>query len=156
MNLRVKDVMVSPVLVVDAEKTAREAAEYMSIKEIGCLVVQEEEQIVGIITERDLINRVIVNKKDPDMITVKDIMSEPPVIAVPSLSIDDAVRVMFKYKIKKLIVAEGKGKKRRLAGIVTLTDIARVNPALMLLLRDLFGEEPPPKRFKKTMDYYIV
>jgi hypothetical protein len=39
---------------------------------------------------------------------------------------------------------------------VTLTDIARVNPALMLLLRDLFGEEPPPKRFKKTMDYYIV
>jgi CBS domain-containing protein len=156
MALTVKDVMVSPVFVVDAKKTAREAAEFMSVKEIGCLVVIEEEQVVGIITERDLINRIIVDKKDPDGILVKDIMSKPPVVARPGLRVDDAVRVMFKHKIKKLVVTEGEGEKRRLAGIVTLTDIARVNPALMLLLKDLFGEEPTPRRFKKTMDYYIV
>ncbi|MBD3207024.1 CBS domain-containing protein [Candidatus Bathyarchaeota archaeon] len=156
MNITVKDVMVSPVLVIDAGSTVRVAAEYMSLKEVGSLVVQDEEHTVGIITERDLINRIIVDKKDPDETLVKDIMSEPPVIAVPSLSIDDAVRVMFQYKIKKLIVVEGEGEKRRLVGIVTLTDIARVNPALMLLLKDLFGEEPPPERFRKTMEYYIV
>jgi CBS domain-containing protein len=156
MALTVEDVMVSPVFVVDAEKTARKAAEFMSVKEIGSLVVQEDDKVVGIITERDLINRVIVDKKDPDETLVKDIMSKPPVVARPGLSIDDAVRVMFKHKIKKLIVVSGEGEKRGLSGIVTLTDIARVNPVLMILLKDLFGEEPPPKRFKKTMDYYIV
>jgi CBS domain-containing protein len=156
MALTVEDVMVSFVFVVDAEKTARKADEFMSVKEIGSLVVQEENQVVEIITERDLINRVIVDKKDPDETVVKDIMSKPPVGARPGLSIDDAVRVMFKHKIKKLIVVSGEGEKRRLAGIVTLIDIARVNPALMILLKDLFGDDTPPKRVKKTMDYYIV
>lgn len=158
MALTVRDVMVKPVLVIKASETAQSAASYMSSREIGSLVVMEDEKVVGILTERDLINRVIVNNRDPKETLVGEIMSKPPVVARPELIVEDAVRVMFTHRIKKLVVVEGEGEERRLAGIVTLTDIARVNPALMKLLKGFFDKlnEEPPKRFEKTMGYYIV
>jgi CBS domain-containing protein len=158
MVLTIKDVMVSPVFIIHADETAQHAASYMSQKEIGCLVVMADHKVVGMVTERDLINRVIVDNKDPKDTLVKDIMTEPPVVAKPDTRVEDAVMVMFKNKIKKLIVVEDYGDERRLVGIVTLTDIARVNPALMSLLKSLFiqMEEAPPKRIEKAMNYYIV
>lgn len=158
MSLTVRDVMVKPVFVIRSGETARRAASYMSSREIGSLVVMEDEQVAGIITERDLINRVIVENRNPEETLVGEIMSKPPVVARPELSVEDAVGVMFAHRIKKLIVVEDEGGERKLAGIVTLTDIARVNPALMKVLKGLFEKlnEEPPKRFEKTMGYYIV
>lgn len=158
ITLTVQDVMVSPVYVISINETARSAAKIMESKEIGCLVIMEKDQVAGILTERDLINRVIVDGKDPEKTLVKDIMSKPPVVAKPELSLEEAVRVMFVNKIKKLIIVEEKGKEKSLAGLVTLTDIARINPALIKLLKNLFEEERlvPPKRMEKTMRYYVV
>ena len=158
MVLTVGDVMARPVIFVSSNQTARHAAKTMSLYGIGCLVVVENEGVVGIITERDLINRVIVEKKDPEETLVGEIMSKPPIVARPELTLEDAIRVMFTHRIKKLIVVEGEGEKRRLAGLVTLTDIARVNQSLMETLRRLFddGGEAPPKSIEKTISYYIV
>jgi CBS domain-containing protein len=158
MVLTLQDVMKSPVLIIRSNETVQRAASYMSQKEIGCLVVMADHKVVGIVTERDLINRVIVDNRNPMNTLVKDIMSEPPVVAKPDTRVEDAVAVMFKNKIKKLIVVEDYGNERRLVGIVTLTDIARVNPALMSLLESMFlqMDEAPPKRIEKTMNYYIV
>ena len=158
MVLTVRDVMVTPVIVVGSQQTAQQAAKAMSLYGIGCLVVVENEQVVGILTEKDLINRVIVEKRDPEETLVGDIMSKPPIVARPELTLEDAIRVMFTHRIKKLIVVEGDGEKRRLAGLVTLTDIARVNQSLMETLRRFFddGGEAPPKSIEKTMSYYIV
>lgn len=158
MVLTVGDVMVRPVIVVSSNQTAHHAAKTMNLHGIGCLVVVENEQVIGILTERDLINRVIVEKRDPEETIVSEIMSKPPIVARPELTLEDAIRIMFTHRVKKLIVVEGEGEKRRLAGLVTLTDIARVNQSLMVTLRQLFDEvgEAPPKSIEKTMGYYIV
>ena len=158
MALTVGDVMVKPVIVVSSDRTARQAATTMSLHGIGCLVVVENERVVGMLTERDLINRVIVEARDPENTPVREIMSKPPIVARPGLPLEDAINVMFTHRIKKLIVVEGEGETRRLAGLVTLTDIARVNQSLLEKLRRLFteGGEAPPRNIEKTLGYYIV
>ena len=158
MALTVGDVMVKNVIAVHSDQTVRHAALVMSAKEIGCLVVLEENRVVGIVTERDLIRRIIAARRDPDETFVSDIMSTPPVAAKPELVLEDAVKLMFVHRIKKLIVAQEEDEKKKLVGLVTLTDITRIEPALIETLKALFeaSKEAPPKRMEKVMNYYIV
>jgi len=153
MSLKIENVMVVDVVTVEAEATVREAVELMNRNEIGCLVVvDEEEKPVGIITERDLLKRVLANRKDPVRAKVKDIMSKPLVTGTPHMDIEAAVRLMFKHKIKKLPVVEN----GRLVGLVTLTDLVRFQPQIIRILKELSSKELPPKHMKKVVDYYVV
>jgi CBS domain-containing protein len=150
--------MVKKVIALSADQTVRDAANIMSSKEIGCLVVLDGKKAVGIVTEQDLIRRVIATSRNPDETLVKDIMSTPPIMVKPGLVLEDAIKLMFIHKIKKLIVVTEENDDKKLAGLVTLTDIARIEPLLIKTLKDLFeeSEEVPPKRMEKVMNYYIV
>jgi len=153
MSLKIESVMVVDVVTVGAEATVGEAVELMNKNEIGCLVVvDEEEKPVGIITERDLLKRVLAKRKDPVRSKVKDIMSKPLVTGTPHMDIEAAVRLMFKHKIKKLPVTED----GRLVGLVTLTDLVRFQPQIIRILKELSSAQLPPKHMKKVVDYYVV
>lgn len=153
MSLKVENVMVVDVVTVQAEATVREAVELMNKNEIGCLVViDEEEKPVGIITERDLLKRVLAKRKDPVRTKVKDIVSKPLVTGTPHMGIEAAVRLMFKHKIKKLPVVENGW----LVGLVTLTDLVRFQPQIIRVLKKLSSKQLPPKHMKKVIDYYVV
>ena len=153
MSLKVENVMVADVVTVEAEATVREAVELMNKNEIGCLVViDEEEKPVGIITERDLLKRVLAKRKDPVRTKVKDIVSKPLVTGTPHMGIEAAVRLMFKHKIKKLPVVENGW----LVGLVTLTDLVRFQPQIIRILKKLASQQLPPKHMKKVLDYYVV
>ena len=153
MSLKIENVMVVDVITVEAEATVREAVELMNRNEIGCLiVVDKEEKPVGIITERDLLKRVLASRKDPVRTKVKDIMSKPLLTGTPHMDIEAAVRLMFKHKIKKLPVVED----GRLVGLVTLTDLVRFQPQIIRILKELSSKELPPKHMKKVVDYYVV
>jgi CBS domain-containing protein len=153
MSLKIESVMVVDVVTVEAEATVREAVELMNRNEIGCLVVvDEEEKPVGIVTERDLLKRVLADRKDPVRAKVKDIMSKPLVTGTPHMDIEAAVRLMFKHKIKKLPVVED----GRLVGLVTLTDLVRFQPQIIKILKELSNKQLPPKHMKKVVDYYVV
>ena len=153
MSLKIENVMVVDVVTVEAEATVREAVELMNKNEIGCLVVvDEEEKPVGIITERDLLKRVLAKRKDPVRVKVKGIMSKPLVTGTPHMDIEAAVRLMFKKKIKKLPVVEN----GRLVGLVTLTDLVRFQPQIIRILKKLSSKQLPPKHMKKVLDYYVV
>jgi len=153
MSLKIENVMVTDVVTVEAEATVREAVELMNKNEIGCLVVvDKEEKPVGIITERDLLKRVLAKRKDPSGAKVKDIMSKPLVTGTPHMDIEAAVRFMFKHKIKKLPVVEND----RLVGLVTLTDLVRFQPQIIRMLKELSSQQLPPKHMKKVVDYYVV
>jgi len=153
MSLKVENVMVVDVVTVEAEATVKEAVELMNKHEIGCLVVvDEEEKPVGIITERDLLKRVLAKRKDPVRAKVKDIMSKPLVTGTPHMDIEATVRLMFKHKIKKLPVVEN----GRLVGLVTLTDLVRFQPQIIRILKKLASKQAPPKHMKKVVDYYVV
>ena len=153
MSLKIENVMVVDVVTVGAEATAREAVELMNRNEIGCLVVvDKEEKPVGIITERDLLKRVLAKRKNPVRTKVKDIMSKPLVTGTPHMDIEAAVRLMFKHKIKKLPVVEN----GQLVGLVTLTDLVRFQPQIIRILKELSSQQLPPKHMKKVVNYYVV
>ena len=156
--LSVKDVMTKNVITIESLEDVKKAAYVMGMNEIGCLVVEEHDEIIGMVTESDLIKKVIATGKNPEKIKVKDVMSTPPVIVKPEHSLEDAIRQMFKHNIKKLIVAGEEGKKSKLVGLVTLTDIARIEPTLINILYSLYlaKKEAPPKRIEKVIHYYIV
>jgi len=152
LSLKVADVMVREVITIDENSTVKEAAEVMNKFEIGCLIAVRKGKAVGIITERDLLKRVVAEAKDVNKTKVKDVMSSPLVVVEPGMDLEEAVKLMFQMKIKKLPVVEEK----RLVGLVSLTDIARFQPQMIKILKQLAMRQPAPKSMKKVIDYYVV
>jgi CBS domain-containing protein len=152
LPLRVRDVMVRKVVSVDENSTVKEAVDIMNKFQIGSLIVLEKGKAVGIVTERDFLRRVIAGAKDVMNIKVKKIMTSPLVVVDPGTDLEEAVKLMFKKKIKKLAVVDA----NKLVGIVTLTDIARFQPQMIRMLKQLTTKEAAPKSMQKVIDYYIV
>lgn len=156
--VRIRDVMVENVVTVGPDYTVKHAASIMNRFGLGCVVVLQDEEVVGIITERDLLKRIVAVARDPEKTFVRDIMTKPVIVVRPNVSLEDALKLMFKHRIKKLPVMERVSGKIKLIGLVTLTDIARLQPKLMEMLRGLFSQEDgaPPKSMEKVMNYYLV
>jgi len=131
MSLKVEDVMVEDVISVPEKATVKEAAELMNQHEIGCLVVVKDGKPVGIVTETDMVKRVILRPMDPKKIEVRKIMSSPLVVVSPHMKIEEASKIMRKRKIKKLPVIE----KGRLVGLVTTTDVVRSPEVMKMMIR---------------------
>jgi sporulation protein YlmC with PRC-barrel domain len=110
--------------VLDAVKT-------MNDNRVGSLLVTENTKLVGMITERDVLKRIVEQKADPAKLAVKEIMSSPIVTLQQDASIEDAARLMAKKKVKRLPVVTKDG---RILGIVSMTDLIRNQPALHALL----------------------
>ena len=121
LSLQVKDVMVTNLITIDASASVKQAAELMDKHDIGCLIIINYGNPVGIITERDLMRRVLLKKRDLDKTEVGNIMSAPLITAQPQTDIRDAVRLMNERRIKKLPVMDN----GQLVGLVSLTDIMR-------------------------------
>lgn len=111
--MRVENIM-NKVQVIEPDTRLREATKIMSEKNIGSLVIIEDDKIAGIITERDILKNV--SHLD---LKVKDVMSEKVITIDIRASIDEAASLMAKYKIKRLPVT----KKGSLVGIITVTDL---------------------------------
>jgi CBS domain-containing protein len=152
MSLKVEDVMVREVITIDDNATIKEAAEVMNKFEIGCLIVVGKGKAMGIVTERDLLKRVVAESRDASKTKVRNIMTSPLVVAEPGMELEEAVKLMFKMKIKKLPVVDGK----RLVGLISLTDIARFQPQMMKILKQFAVKQAAPKSMKKVIDYYVV
>ena len=117
----VSDIMTKNVATVPSAATAVEAARTMSCSNISCLIVMREEKIAGILTEKDLLRRVIIFQKDPVQTRVMDVMSVPVVTVPPRCSVLDASKKMDAMHVHRLLVTDG----RAVCGIVTQTDIMR-------------------------------
>lgn len=116
-----KGAMTRPVVTIDNGRSVREAANVMSEKKIGCIVVVAEGRPVGIATERDLLQRVVAKGLDGSKVKMEDIMSIPLITINGNMPIVNAIRVMQKNNIRHLPVIE----KGELAGIVTQRDLLR-------------------------------
>ena len=152
MSLRVGDVMVKEVVTIDENFSVKEAADVMNKFEIGCLIGVRRGKAMGILTERDVLKRVVAIGKDASKVKVKDVMTSPLVVAEPGMDLAEAVKLMFQMKIKKLPVVDGK----RLVGLVSLTDIARFQPQMITILKQLAARQAAPKSMQKVIDRYVV
>ena len=122
----VKEIMTKNVVSIDKEKTVFEAANLYKKHRVGCLIVTKGEECVGIITERDLIERTICKKRSPETTKVKEIMSEEVITINYLEQIDKASKIMINNNIKKLPVT----KNEDIVGIITVTDISKSRPDL--------------------------
>jgi CBS domain-containing protein len=117
-EIMVKDVVT---LTMDKNTSAMDAARIMNREGIGCLIVVHYGEVVGILTERDLLRRIVEECMDPKQTKVSEIMTKEVVVGNPDLQLVEATRLMFEKRIKKLPIVDKNG----LVGLVTLTDIAR-------------------------------
>ena len=119
--MRAKDVMVKEVVKVNSCTLVDNAVKMMNKNNIGCLIVEDNGEARGIVTQRDLLEKVLEKAKDPRKLAVSDIMTKKLVVGNPEMEIHEAARLMFKRKIKKLPIVEN----GKLIGLITLTNIAR-------------------------------
>ena len=120
-RMRVGEVMTRRVVTIPSTATAQEASELMDRENIGSLVVVEEARPVGIITERDLVRKVLARRRDPKEVKVSEIMSRPLIYVTPDAFLSEAAGLMGRHNIRRLPVIEGD----RLVGIITMYDVIR-------------------------------
>ena len=117
-EIMVKDVVT---LTMDENTSAMDAARIMNREGIGCLIAVHHGEVVGILTERDLLKRIVEECRDSKQTKVSEIMTKEVVVGSPDLQLVEATRLMFEKRIKKLPIVDKNG----LVGLITLTDIAR-------------------------------
>lgn len=117
----VKKIMSKDIQKVDGEITIKEAAKVMKTKKIGCLLVEKDNVIIGIVTETDIVRRLIAEGKDPESTQVKIIMSSPLITIDAGKSIIDANDMMDKNNIRHLAVKED----NIIIGVVSSRDMMR-------------------------------
>jgi signal-transduction protein with cAMP-binding, CBS, and nucleotidyltransferase domain len=143
--------MVREVITVKRDSTVEEATRLMNEHEIGCLIVVEDSRAVGILTERDLLRRILAKSEGLKRVKVAEVMSEPLISVEPNVQIGDVSRIMFQKNIKKMPIM----KNGKLLGLVTLTDILRIQPQLIKMYK-IFSTGLAPRRIKKVFDYYLL
>jgi malate dehydrogenase (oxaloacetate-decarboxylating) len=114
--------MVETVFTVMGEAAVSEAAALMSAKRVSCLPISMGQGAVGVVTEKDIIQKVVAAGKDPRKVKVKEIMSTPLILAPANITIKEAAEKMLSHQIRRLVITGEKGK---LIGLATMTDIIR-------------------------------
>lgn len=130
----VRDVMSKKVRVVRPDSSAKEVVATMNKFDIGSIVVVQGERPVGIITERDVLKRIVEPCLAPETLTARQIMTSPVVTIDENVSINEAAKLMAKKGIKRLLVTRDNDK---LVGIITFTDIVTKVPDMLSILEEL-------------------
>ena len=117
----VKDIMTKNVISIDSSRTVKEAAAMMEDANVGSIVITDGYTSVGILTERDFVNRV-VGKDKPSTTEVSEVMSQPITVVGPDETVWDVAEVMRSKGIHKVPVQDG----NKLVGIFTATDLVRI------------------------------
>jgi CBS domain-containing protein len=122
----VKEAMKTNIAIVSQNMSILEASRLMKKRNIGNVIVVEKKQPIGILTESDILKKVVAEGYNAKDIIVKDIMSIPLIIIDPYVTLEDAMKTMLKCNVRRLPVCE----KGQLIGIITQKDISRLSPIL--------------------------
>ena len=122
-NTLVREVMTENPAAVEPSTPVVEAARIMKQQDVGPVPVCEGERLVGVLTDRDIVIRVIAENKDPQSTTVGEVASQDIVTIDPHQNLDEALRLMAQHQVRRLPVVEEDG---RLVGIVAQADVAEI------------------------------
>jgi CBS domain-containing protein len=117
---KISEVMSTDVQTISPDASIEEAAQEMRDGDFGLLPVGEEDQLLGVITDRDIAVRAVAEGKDPGTL-VRDVMSEGVISAHEDDSVEDAASIMSEHQIRRLPIVDAD---QRLVGIVSLGDFA--------------------------------
>jgi CBS domain-containing protein len=117
---KVRDVMTADPVTVAADTPIVEASRLMRDRDIGALVVLEDEGVAGVVTDRDIVIRGLAEGRTPDDTPISEVVSEDVVTVSPEDDLDRAIQMMRERALRRLPVTEG----GRPVGIVSLGDLA--------------------------------
>ncbi len=136
-----KDVMSSPVVTIDENASANQVAELMDKHGLGCIIVTGKKgKPLGIITERDLVRRILAKNIKPDSVEAKEVMTSPLITVDPDGKLNEIARMMSRLNVRRLGVMY----KGRLVGVLSSKDILAVMPELIEIIQEqalIEGEE---------------
>jgi CBS domain-containing protein len=115
----VRELMVSSVVTIEPGTSIVDAARRMIAEEKGPLPVVEEESPVAMVTDRDIIARVVAQGRDPNSVTVEDIATHELVTIGPDQDVEETRQLMDQHELDRILVVEGE----RLVGIISEADI---------------------------------
>jgi CBS domain-containing protein len=118
--MKVREIMTSDVATAQPDSTLEEVASMMKAEDTGAIPVLDDDQLIGIITDRDIVVRCIAEGKDATETNVEDILSEDLATIEPDADVEEAARLMSQRQIRRLPVVED----GVLVGVVSLGDIA--------------------------------
>jgi CBS domain-containing protein len=133
-DVLVKEAMKTKPVIVTPTISVFEAAKLMVQKKIGNVIVVEKKQPIGILTESDILKKIVAEGKNPSTIMVKDVMSTPIIVIDPYVTLEEALKTMGKCNIRRLPVVEN----GELIGIITQKDISRISPLLHEISREWY------------------
>jgi CBS domain-containing protein len=132
-RMLVKDVMSSPVVTTEEDASSNKVARLMDEHKVGAVVITNKEgKPLGIITERDLVIRVLAKNLQPDAVKAKEIVTSPLVTIEPEVTISEAARKMSSIDIRRLGVLY----KGNLVGLISSKDILNVMPELIEIIQE--------------------
>lgn len=147
-DLSVSDVMSRKLITADISETADRLGRIMDDSKVGCIIVTKDAHPIGIVTERDLVVKIISSNRQPSKVAAEEIMSTPLITIAPDKSVELASREMARRGIRRLPVVQGK----KLIGLLTDTDLLSVSSELSEILRDVIRQNNPQGEFSEEME----
>ena len=148
----VRDIMSRPVVTAKETDTAADVAKLMAKHGIGCvLVLGRRGDTAGIVTERDIVQRIAAKNLLPSKVTVAESMSKPVITIQSRASVTDAAKLMNQKRVRRLAVIED----GKLTGVLTMKDILEVTPAIIDLVseKSRVGTERPRSGISRLSGY---
>jgi CBS domain-containing protein len=121
MAKKIRDVMTPDPEAIQAEQPATEAAKLMKQVDAGMIPVVRDGKLLGTITDRDIVVRVVAEGRDPQSTTVLEVASRDLVTVEPEQDLDEALKLMARHQVRRLPVVENE----RLVGVLAQADVAR-------------------------------
>lgn len=132
-DVLVNEIMTRSIAVIDKDASIQKAAMLLRKKNIHGLVVISGKTVTGMLSDKDIISKVVSENKSPREIKVCDVMSPKLIVAKPTDNIAETTRIMFANDISRLPVVDEEG---NLAGIITVRDMLRVYPGINEILNE--------------------
>lgn len=129
-SMFVRDIMAVNVVSMPPDASVFEVSKAMAEMDIGSVIIADNDRPLGIITESDIVRRVVVEEKDTKTTTASEVMSSPIIHVEPGTGLTEAMRIMAKSNIRRVAVL----KNNTLAGIITSRDLLRWSPELIDIL----------------------
>jgi CBS domain-containing protein len=135
MVSRIGDVMTRSVITLHKGANTMDAVKLMAEHAISCIIIIDNSyRPIGIVTERDMVKRVLKNTLDPRSTRIEDVMTSPVITMPGDRKITEAINIMHKYHFRRIVVVTGKN---RLLGILTQSDLLMRIHKVQLELEDM-------------------
>ncbi len=116
-----RDIMSSKVVTIESNLSATEIAKIMDKNKVSSIIITKDQLPIGIVTERDLVSKIIAQNKKPSEVKIIDITTSPLVIVSPLTPTDEVAQKMLDKKIRRVVVMDSD----QALGIITVTDFVK-------------------------------